>query len=77
MNRFYQYPLAPAWKTARFRAVLIEPPSRSRRPAAMTLHKPVDTIYDRPLKPRRHLPLSAAFPYRVMTPLYQPDQGCS
>ena len=41
MNRFYQRPLSPAWRTARSRAVLVEPPSMSRRPVAMTLHKPV------------------------------------
>ena len=41
MNRFYQRPLSPAWRTARSRAALVEPPSMSRRPVAMTLHKPV------------------------------------
>lgn len=41
MNRFYQRPLSPAWRTARSRAALVEPPSMSRRPVTMTLHKPV------------------------------------
>ncbi len=36
------------------------------RACSMTLHKPV--IYGRPLKPCRHLPLSAALPSRAMTP---------
>ena len=41
MNCFYQRPLSPAWRTARSRAALVEPSSMSRRPVAMTLHKPV------------------------------------
>ena len=41
MNRFYQHPLSPAWRSARSRAALVEPPSRSRRHVAMTLHKSV------------------------------------
>ena len=41
MNRFYQRPLSSAWRTARSRAALVEPPSMPRRPVAMTLHKPV------------------------------------
>ena len=41
MNRFYQHPLSPAWRTARSRAALVEPSSRSRRYVAMTLHRAV------------------------------------
>ncbi len=41
MNRFYQHPLSPAWRTARSRAALVEPSSMSRRHVAMTLHKSV------------------------------------
>ena len=69
MNRFYQHPLSPAWRTAYYRVALVEPSSRSRRHVA--IHDPAQ-IRDlrstaRPLKPRRHLPLSATFPSRTMT----------
>lgn len=67
MNRFYQRPLSPAWRTARSRAALVEPSSRSRRPVAMTLHKPVNTIHGPAIEAARHLPLSAALPSRAMT----------
>lgn len=40
MNRFYQRPISPAWRTARSRTALVELSSMSRRPVAMTLHKP-------------------------------------
>ena len=53
MNRFFQRPLSPAWRTARSRAALVEPSSMSRRPVAMPLYKPV--IYGPAIEPRRHL----------------------
>ena len=41
MNRFYQHPLSPAWTTARSRAALVEPSSKSRRYVVVSLHKSV------------------------------------
>ena len=65
MNRFYQRPLSPAWRTARSRAALVEPSSMSRRPVAMTLHKPV--IYGPAIEAAQAFAVVGCSPSRAMT----------
>lgn len=70
MNRFYQHPLSPAWRTARARAALVKPLSMSRRPVAMPLHKSV--LYG----PAIEAAQASSVPSRAMTtPLPAPRRA--
>ena len=74
MNRFYQRPLSPAWRTARARAALVKPLSMLRRYVAMPLHKPV--IYGPAIEAAQAFAAVGCSPSRAMTtPLLAPRRA--